>query len=166
MMTREQDLDAGQRPKVPSYVGISCVISGYAPIGRETARSTSSPVTSPVRFDCPPLPTARDRHPHLFAPENEEERSKSLVQKKIECLYGREAGEEWSKCKPNKRSSGSQSVKGASVPQSGCQNDQQQEQTNAVSGANGTPKKGMTKFCYPSFSALMWPFCSSARIRV
>lgn len=155
IMTGEQSLASDQnqqqQQKLPSYVSISCVISGY---GRgEKTRTTSSPVTSPVRFECPPLPTAKDRHPHLFAPETEEEKKKSLVQKKIESLYGRTAGEQWSKSKPTKKHDNIQSTKGASVPQAGTQNSQQA--FDAVGSANGTPKKGMTKFSYPSFDALL-----------
>jgi hypothetical protein len=140
-----------QQQKLPSYVNISCVISGY---GRgDKIRNTSSPVTSPVRFECPPLPTARDRHPHLFAPEDEEERKKSLVQKKIESLYGRTAGEQWSKSKLTKKHEDISSSKGASVPtQAGSQNIQQQQAFDAVSSANGTPKKGMTKRLLSQFS--------------
>lgn len=158
MIPEEQSLGAGKRQAVPSYVGISCVISGYAPVSRSWTRDPT--LTSPVRFECPPLPTARDKHPHLFEPESEEEKSKSLVQKKIECLYGREAGEEWSKWKPNKKFS-SQAVKGASVPETGSRQNGLQHSQAGLSEANGTPKKGMTKFSYPRFFALI--FCSSAR---
>ena len=124
--------------KLPSYVGISCVISGYGPVvERAPARVRTSPAASPVAFDCPPLPTVRDKYPHLFSPEDEEDRRKSLVQKKIESLYGRQVGEEWSKCKHSKRC-----CQSAPVPSRNDQTVKQPCPSGDTNGANVTPKKG------------------------